>query len=146
MFLMWTYEQLSKVQINVSLFRLFVTIFTFFLVKHSGDTVSHVHTLEAVLDCLPVAWSVFWKLRKRGARVCTVILLVGRIWNTLWYLCLRCLYIRNGGGVDFSGRPSNRPITDAPGVVWACLPACPLSSLPFTIYQIVLSYSQFSVW
>jgi hypothetical protein len=49
--------------------------------KHSGDTVSHVHILEAVSDCLPVVRSLFPKLRKRGVRACTVIVWLGGVWN-----------------------------------------------------------------
>lgn len=140
MFLMWTYEQLSKMQINALLFQLFVTIFTF-CKAFWGYSLTCPH-LEAVLDYLSVAWSVFWKLRKRGARVCTVIVRVGRVWNTLWYLCLRCLYIRNGGGLDFSGRAFNRPISYVPQVVWTCLP----SALPFTIDQILSTPSGKRNW
>lgn len=82
------------------------------------------------------------KAEKEGARVCTVIVRVGRVWNTLWYLCLRCLYIRNRGGLDFSGRAFNRPISYIPKVVWTCLP----SALPFTIDQILSTQSGKRNW
>lgn len=82
------------------------------------------------------------KAEKEGARVCTVIVRVGRVWNTLWYLCLRCLYIRNGGGLDFSGRAFNRPISYIAKVVWTCLP----SALPFTIDQILSTQSGKRNW
>lgn len=137
MFLMRTYEQLSKVQINVLLFQLFVTIFTFckafwrcsFIYPH----------LKAVLDYLSVAWSVVWKLRKRGARVCTVIFWVGRVWNILWYLCLRCLYIRNGGGLTFQGELSiDQSVMSQRWCGPACLPAClPLSLSPLIRFSVL---------